>query len=391
MEQEIIFLKKWTEFYNKFHNSLNKKLYMQIYKGIYIKSGIDDINEVIGRNMDDYYISDRSAITMRVENNRIYLRWPKAKEIKIWGIKIIIWEQENYYETQDIDKKLKLKRATLELSVLENFIIPKKDIQKVLSEEEITTIILKRKKDFDLEKIDLLAATNRMNTAKVRFFKIYWKIKGSKPIEDFDNYLIQYENDWLSVDEKRIKMFEHLLIKINDFQNKTLKNKKVYYEDQNWIKSYCFWEAYFSNYIEWSKFTPESALTLVENWKEYDNTKDSHNVVDSFKFIKDFYKYTNKNIIDITTFEEFKKLLILINKWIWERTIFQAGDFKTLTNENWVWYSFVLPSQLEGTLKRGFELWQRLSSNILKGLFYHFVFLHKLLNYLWLWGFHLIF
>jgi hypothetical protein len=85
-------------------------------------------------------------------------------------------------------------------------------------------------------------------------------------------------------------MFDILKTELLNFSKSNLTKESVYLEDETYNKNYCFWESYFSNYIEGTKFAPKEALEIVEKGDLYDNTKDSHNVLDHYKFIRKFYE-----------------------------------------------------------------------------------------------------
>jgi hypothetical protein len=193
-----------------------------------------------------------------------YLRGDKEKVIEIEGIKIVINKKERFSEIQLIDVKRKIYRASLELAILENLIVPKQNKTKVLREEELLNIVIERKKDFDLEKIERISSENNWKIAKERFFRVYRKIKKSELVKEDDNYLIKYELEGLEIDKNRIKMFEALKNELLNLSDKGLKEKSIYFEDERFNKNYCFWESYFSNYIEGTKFAPKEALEIIE-------------------------------------------------------------------------------------------------------------------------------
>ena len=125
---------------------------------------------------------------------------------------------------------------------------------------------------------------------------------------------------------------------------------------QGWENS-AFFDAYFSNYIEGTKFEVDQAAAVIfEGRIMQDRPKDSHDILGA-------YHVTNNRAAMQTVPENFEEFLQLIKSrhltLFARRPEISAGDFKTEVNSAGDTI-FVSPDLVRGTLLRGFDLYKSL-------------------------------
>ncbi|MGK2958237.1 MAG: Fic family protein, partial [Acidimicrobiales bacterium] len=131
-----------------------------------------------------------------------------------------------------------------------------------------------------------------------------------------------------------------------------------------------FWEAYFSNFIEGTEFTPEEAERIVfEGEVPAARPEDAHDVLGTYRLVSDEAEMRRRT----GSADEFIELLC-----DWHRLILggrpekRPGELKLHPNQagNTV---FVAPDRVEGTLRRGYEILGSLTTPTQRGTFAAFV------------------
>jgi fido (protein-threonine AMPylation protein) len=131
-----------------------------------------------------------------------------------------------------------------------------------------------------------------------------------------------------------------------------------------------FWEAYFSNFIEGTEFTPEEAERIVfEGEVPAARPEDAHDVLGTYQLVSDEAEMRRRT----ASADEFIELL---REWhrliLGGRPVKRPGEFKLYPNQagNTV---FVAPDLVEGTLRRGYEVLQSLTTPTQRGTFAAFL------------------
>jgi fido (protein-threonine AMPylation protein) len=131
-----------------------------------------------------------------------------------------------------------------------------------------------------------------------------------------------------------------------------------------------FWEAYFSNLIEGTEFTPDEAERIVfEGEIPAARPEDAHDVLGTYQLVSDETEMRRRT----GSADEFIELLCE-----WHRRILggrpdkRPGEFKLYPNQagNTV---FVQPELVEGTLRRGYEILDSLTTPTQRGTFAAFL------------------
>lgn len=121
-------------------------------------------------------------------------------------------------------------------------------------------------------------------------------------------------------------------------------------ESRQWLP---FFEAYFSNYIEGTKFSVEEAYRIaIEDQVPADRPKDAHDVSATYHIVND---PTTMNVVPRNA-DDFIELLTDRHRILMAaRPDKRPGEFKVKPNYAGA-TSFVAPAQVEGTLRAGWEL-----------------------------------
>ncbi len=131
-----------------------------------------------------------------------------------------------------------------------------------------------------------------------------------------------------------------------------------------------FFEAYFSNFIEGTKFEIDEAIDIVfKGHIPNDRPDDAHDVLGTFRIVSDYSEMAripgNPG--------EFKRLLKSRHGILMQlRPDKQPGLFKTRINQAGTTL-FVAPDLVEGTLEKGFEIYQSLEVPLYRAIFMMFL------------------
>ncbi len=131
-----------------------------------------------------------------------------------------------------------------------------------------------------------------------------------------------------------------------------------------------FFDAYFSNYIEGTRFAIEEAEKIIFENKIFKNRfEDSHDILGTYQMVSD------ERLMQTCPKSSEQFLLLLKErhgKLMQSRENTLPGNFKNVVNRagNTV---FVKPEEVEGSLIKGFEFYQKLSPGISRAIFIMFL------------------
>ena len=131
-----------------------------------------------------------------------------------------------------------------------------------------------------------------------------------------------------------------------------------------------FFEAYFSNYIEGTEFTPEEAEEIVFGGRiPAQRRADAHDVLGVWRIVSDLTEmrrvpHSAGDFLDLLR-ERHAAILA-------QRPDAAPGQFKTAPNRVGA-VEFVRPDAVVGTLERGFEMYRTLDTPFRRAAFIHFL------------------
>lgn len=370
-----------------FANPKNKnKLYIQesngglkrIYRGIYIEAN-QDLNKIIKTNFLDIIgflfweasLSAATALSFSDNNKYFFVRSKYRRKCKIGNYFFVSspylkWDYDFAYRTFSNNISIPKK----ELALLETICIHKNNNKRL---NWLEGYLIKNVNSLDFDLIDRLTDINpkKFWMAKERLFKLIGKIKGTQKATIEDEKNIRLLNKGLDIDIWRIEIFKELQKKLKDIV--FISEESIPLLNNIVLENFCFFESYFSNYIEGSKLIIPEALKILKGEVLTTKPKDSYDFLSHYKFSSSLYPnvYSQKNIEHINTSDDFINFIKVIHYKLNHNSLKEAGIFKSMSNHVW-WYVFVEPSKVEGTLRLAFEIWKGLS-NYQKSLFFPFI------------------
>jgi len=169
-------------------------------------------------------------------------------------------------------------------------------------------------------------------------------------------------------DAKRVELFEILYDKLKDyyFPERTDKNTS---EDS--FRLFSFFEAYFSNYIEGTKFVIEDAKKIVDTGIAIPKRiKDSHDILGTFQIVSNSHEMSITPVTaeDLISILKRRHLTMMLGR----AEEVNAGEFKVQNNRagNTEFVDFTL---VEGTLRQGFKYYAALTDPMAKAVFMMFM------------------
>lgn len=169
-------------------------------------------------------------------------------------------------------------------------------------------------------------------------------------------------------DAKRVELFQILYDKLKTYYFPERVDKNT---SEDSFRLFSFFEAYFSNYIEGTKFTIEDAKKIVDTGIAIPKRiKDSHDILGTFNIV------SNSHEMSITPSTENELIDILKRRhhaMMSERAEdINAGEFKTQNNRAGN-TEFVDHTLVVGTLRQGFKFYAALTDPMAKAIFIMFM------------------
>ena len=167
-------------------------------------------------------------------------------------------------------------------------------------------------------------------------------------------------------DQNRVTRFEVLA----DYLRGVVSTHPALPQDAGRRSTVPFWEAYFSNFIEGTEFTPEEAERIVFDHEMPEaRPQDAHDILGTYRLVSDEAGLRRGT----TSAEEF---LGMLRRWhaviLGGRPDKRPGELKRVANQAGS-TTFVAPDLVEGTLRRGYEILQSLATPTQRGTFVAFV------------------
>ncbi|MDO5971898.1 Fic family protein [Flavivirga aquimarina] len=168
-------------------------------------------------------------------------------------------------------------------------------------------------------------------------------------------------------DPNRLKLFEKLVGALKTTPLKTYDDNATNEEE---FRTFAFFESYFSNYIEGTRFEIDEAVDIIyKNQIIVNRSGDTHDIRGTFEICSNKFEMSKTP----STPEEFIDILRRRHETILGgRPDKKPGIFKELANRAGNTH-FVIPKMVSGTLKTGFELMGSIPSAIGKAIYMMFL------------------
>ncbi|MDC0980126.1 Fic family protein [Bdellovibrionales bacterium] len=202
-----------------------------------------------------------------------------------------------------------------------------------------------------------------------RFQKIAGAMLGTRSTDRLRTEKARARQMGLAYDSQREVIFTELVKQLRQ-QPKGLKREIELTRDE-W-SVLCFFEAYFSNYIEGTKFSVEEAEKIVFEEKIPSNRPEGHDILGTYKMLFPMAIAPSK-ILELNSAEEFEDEICRLHLEVMRaHPEKNPGRYKETANRVGA-LEFVSPDLVKGTLHRGFEYLGALTSPLQKALFLKFL------------------
>src|SRR5690606_7347325 len=168
-------------------------------------------------------------------------------------------------------------------------------------------------------------------------------------------------------DPARMEVFEQLFVELQQREFADLPDANSI---PRALRNFAFYEAYFSNFIEGTRFDVQEALRIIETGKPLPaRDEDSHDVLGTYQIV------SNRQEMAVTPEDAGQLLRILRYRhrtFMIARPAKNAGEFKDRNNRAGD-TEFVDHTLVQGTLMRGFEFYRALKHPFAKAAYMMFM------------------
>ncbi|WAC41631.1 Fic family protein [Pedobacter sp. SL55] len=200
-----------------------------------------------------------------------------------------------------------------------------------------------------------------------RLDKMIGALLSTKPSNILTSPIAQARAFGSPYDPARIDLFQHLFVTLqqNEYPLRPDPNKTV-----EAYRNFAFFEAYFSNFIEGTKFKVEEAIKIIETGKPLPTRfEDGHDVLGTYQIVSNRQEMqiapaTSSELIEIMKYRH--KILMSARP---EKT---PGEFKDVNNRAGA-TDFVDFNLVKGTLEKGFDYYNALQHPFTKAAFMMFM------------------
>lgn len=379
---EIVFGSADSQFSRKINTALREGNLRKLAPRIYTSNLTDSKEIIIQRHryhilahlFPSAVISYRSALEGGFVNNTIFLTYRYTRKVELPGLTIRLLQGEGP-QLGDTLFMEQLFYASPARAFLENMNAgrQRETINKTLAPHEIETRL---ERYCSLHGVDAfnrlreqarhLSTSLHMGSAFNKLDKIIGTILGTrKALLTAPTAITRAKG--LPYDNARIELFADLLLAL---KSRELPIKPTAPLDKTTLTNLAFFEAYFSNYIEGTKFLIEEAVQILFEHKIIAHRQDdSHDILGTYHIVA---SQVEMQTVPKTP-EELFYLLQKRHANIMEgRPDKTPGVFKEMNNQagNTL---FVAPELVRGTLIEGFKMYLTLHSGIARAIFMMFL------------------
>lgn len=336
----------------------------------------ENIYPILGRLFPGAVISHRTALEGGpTKRGEVFLTASYPRKVKLPGLSVSVLKGAG----AGVDDKPfmeSLFMASEPRAFLENLQIsrPHGDSAKTISRkdlEERLDRILRLRGEKALNELRDKARRVAQKQGFKGEFKVLDKIIGAllqtKPASGLRSSLTKARAVGQAYDPERIKRFEALF---SALKQNPLRESLESHSQSGALRTLAFFEAYFSNYIEGTRFEVDEAREIVFEGKiPQARHQDAHDVLGTYRVVSNLGAYRKLP----TDFDGFWRLLSLRHETILGgRPETRPGEVKTLVNRAGDTV-FVAPDLVKGTLAKGFQFYSVLEPPSARAAFMMFL------------------
>lgn len=331
---------------------------------------------VLGRLYRKAVISHRSAFEFApTKSGHIFLTYSYTKNILLPGVTVHLLEGNGGLE-KDVPFIEGLFASQRERAFLENMQVSRKggEESKALPRKEI---------EDKLEQFIRVNGENAINALRDNARELSKLLKMEPEFDKLNNIigalLSTRSSDVLTsplaaarafgfpYDPNRIELFDSLYASLLKMEFKPLPDKNL---NDKAYRNFAFFESYFSNYIEGTRFEVDEAKNIIDTNKPMPaRNDDSHDVLGTYYIVSNYKEMSitpksSEELIEILRYRHRVMLASRKNK--------MPGEFKDKNNFAGD-TAFVDFNLVKGTLIKGFDYYNTLSSPFAKAVFMMFM------------------
>lgn len=331
---------------------------------------------VLGRLYPKAVISHRSAFEFApTQSGHIFLTYSYTKNISLPGVTVHLLEGNGGLE-KDVPFIEGLFASQRERAFLENMQVSRKGgaESKVLPRKEI---------EDKLEQFIRVNGENAINALRDSARELSKLLKMEPEFDKLNNIigalLSTRSSDVLTsplaaarafgfpYDPNRIELFNSLYASLLKMEFKPLSDKNL---SDKAYRNFAFFESYFSNYIEGTRFEVDEAKNIIDSNKPMPaRNDDSHDVLGTYYIVSNYKEMsvTPKSSDELIEILQYRHRVMLAS-----RKSKMPGEFKDKNNFAGD-TAFVDFNLVKGTLIKGFDYYNTLSSPFAKAVFMMFM------------------
>jgi Fic/DOC family len=381
----ILYLATDTETRRDLQKRYNKGELYRVRNGVYVDTDIqEEVERTILSNwidianflFDDAIAVFRTAAELKPHNHRAYLMVAdgERRTVKVGPLKLTIEAGVIDQGVEPFDPKMQ--RSNVPRQLLENLTLSraKSGDKKTLGQEWVESQLLlevERRGEEGLNRLrneaNLLAPNLDMEKEYAILNKMIAAILATLPAQG----ILQTRSgvafaDGEPFDTVRIERFRQFAAYLEKVELTTLPYQ---YDSSSW-RSLAFFESYYSNYIEGTKFTLDEAEDIISTGEAtYERHEDSHDLLSHMEITADQTEMSRvpDNAASLVDLLKVRHSILLA-----QRSDKRPGEFKEKPNQAGDTL-FVLPHMVEGTLVQGYDFYSKLPTGIKRALFIHFL------------------
>lgn len=332
--------------------------------------------QILGSLFPQGVISYRSALEGGISSEGVvFLTYKYTKNIDLPGLKIRLIKGPGT-DPDDMPFLEKLHISSRARALLEN-LQPGRNrtgFIKTLTKKQLEERLNQMIRTYGIEELNKLRDQARIISERLNMHKEFLELDnmigaflGTRPDTTLVSEIGRSRALKQPFDAMRVELFATLTAYL---QQKELPIKKSQITSQQAQVNQAFFESYFSNYIEGTRFEIEEAEKIVfENKLLSTRLQDSHDILSTFQIVSNsqWMKTTPQSLEQLLEILQQRHAILME-----ARPDTSPGKFKEIANRagNTV---FVKPDEVVGTLAKGFDFYLQLKEGLARALFMMFL------------------
>jgi hypothetical protein len=331
--------------------------------------------KIIGHLFPGIMLSHRTALEFKpTSTGDMFLTSSSERKVRFPGIILNIMKGPAPIEGDNLNTELRASQA--ERAMLENLQESRKPGPKSKTltipeiEERLESIVRARgEKGLNefRDRAKLISSEIGMEKEFGKLNKLIGAILTTKPGNILSSPIAIARALGHPYDPKRIQIFEKLFVELKQREFANIPDKNT---SQLAFRNFAFFESYFSNFIEGTKFTVEEAMQIIETGRPVlARDEDSHDVLGTYQLV------SNRKEMSVTPATPDKLMEIMQYRHailLAARPAKNPGLLKTRNNQAGSSY-FVDYTLVNGTLTQAFEFYLGLSDPFAKAAYMMFM------------------